>query len=120
MSTIAELRAQIAAEAGDSYASARETWEALQKIGESQDVAQRAYVRTKYVMSFTGMLLGVYHGYERNNRSVVWGLAWGALGFYVPLLAVGAALVQGIGKPRQPLALPPPASKTPVAGLGSR
>lgn len=35
-------------------------------------------------------------GYERNGRSVPWGLAWGAFGYLLPIPAVAASYYQDV------------------------
>jgi hypothetical protein len=35
-------------------------------------------------------------GYERNNRSIPWGLAWGAFGYLLPIPAVAASYYQDV------------------------
>jgi hypothetical protein len=38
-----------------------------------------------------------YHGYKRNN-SVGWGIGWGALGLFFPIITPAVAVIQGYGK----------------------
>jgi len=51
-----------------------------------------------FLLSATGTAVGVYHGYNRNRSSVGWGLAWGLLGWFFPVVITGVSLFQGPGK----------------------
>lgn len=51
------------------------------------------------LLHLTGAVVSGVHGYQR-NKSLGWGLAWGAFGFVAPLITLGVAVVQGLGKPK--------------------
>lgn len=52
------------------------------------------------VASVVGGVLGLVHGFKRNNSSVGWAIGWGILGGMFPLITIPIALLQGFGKPK--------------------
>lgn len=47
-----------------------------------------------------GAALAAYHGYARNQGSLLWGSVWAFFGYSMPIIVVGIALVQGYAKPK--------------------
>lgn len=50
-----------------------------------------------YWLTAAGTVVGVYHGYKRNN-SVGWAIGWGLLGGIFPYFVIPIAFAQGIDK----------------------
>lgn len=44
--------------------------------------------------------LAVFHGYRRNRGSIGWAIGWGMLAAFSPIITIGIALAQGVGKPK--------------------
>ena len=44
-------------------------------------------------------MAAIAHGYKRNNDSILWGLAWGAMGYSLWWLAAPLMVAQGFTKP---------------------
>lgn len=42
--------------------------------------------------------LSAYHGYKRNDDSLGWGLAWGALGGLFPIITPAVAFAEGFAE----------------------
>lgn len=81
--------------------------EERQAIDAARNEAEKCAKRrltTWYVVSWTytvgAAISGYVHGYNRNKKSVGWGLAWGAFGLFLPSLSIGWSLGQGYRKPR--------------------
>lgn len=60
------------------------------------DTAQSIVSAAMGPVGMAASLAMIYHGYKRNNGSVLWALLWGATGF----LGVPFAVGQGFGKPK--------------------
>jgi hypothetical protein len=58
------------------------------------------YAGISWAYAIGASISGYVHGYNRNKKSVGWGLAWGAFGLFFPALSIGWSLGQGYRKPR--------------------
>lgn len=65
-------------------------------IGDASAPAQALMDVIEGPVNMVASLAMVYHGYKRNNGSILWALLWGFTG----LFGVPFALAQGYGKPR--------------------
>lgn len=58
-----------------------------------------AYDQVVPYVKGTVAMAAIVHGYKRNKDSVLWGLAWGAMGYSVWWLAAPLMVAQGFSKP---------------------
>jgi hypothetical protein len=73
-------------------------------LGPDESAAVTADVMSKVlvwqmIIGVVGATAGAYHGYRR-NKSAGWALAWGVFGYFLPVIALPVAFVQGFGKRR--------------------
>lgn len=91
------------APAESAYAVSPEERQAIDAARDEAEKRAKRRLTTWYVVSWTyavgAAISGYVHGYNR-NKSVGWGLAWGAFGLLLPSLSIGWSLGQGYRKPR--------------------
>lgn len=53
------------------------------------------------VLSVASPAVGFYHGYKKNNGSILWGLWWSLMGRAFPVMTPAIAIADGLGKPNE-------------------
>ena len=51
------------------------------------------------LLSTLGFMMGLYHGYKRDQESVGWAIGWAFFGGILAPIAIPVMFIQGFGKP---------------------
>lgn len=68
-----------------------------QALGFAQNPTDGELVYGAFVTGTT--MLGVYHGYRRNQGSIGWAVGWGVFSAVLPILALPLMLAEGFAEP---------------------